>query len=700
MLLSAFVSLLIGTVALAAVLLIRHEERAVHEVLEQVAGRAHAELRGEIVAMLRQPDITNRHVSRALEAGRVNVDDEAAVYRLLHDAPRRDDGRAVSAVYLGLPDGTFLGYGADTFRWPPTGWRFSYAGPAADGHFEFREALPDGRAGEPIGRLGLYDARERPWYRRAESTLSASWTTLYRNYEDESLKLTRVWPWRDESGELLGVVGTDVYLRHFQQFLDARALGESGEAFVVQRNGTLVAATGTRIDFRSLRPLTAADAAPYRFVRAAALAMQSEYGTLADPYVDLREHRELDGEYGYLLLSPVARDAGLDWTIGVFLPERDYVEGIPSRYLPLLPLATLVLAVALLVFTAFVSLVVRPLRELRDGARRIAVGEFDVPIRIDSRNEVGDLARAIDEMQTSLRESFAVLDTERSTLATTLEAIEDGVIMTDEDGKLRYLNRMAADVTGVDRDALPRADIGSLFRLGTSASRRAVTFEDLLRLARDRRADARCVTVVDALGMPHDVRLRAVSIAGGGDEGPGLVLNFTVLSRIGSDPDGARAPDPLDDVLVRSAFEHDVARLVAGARLDGTRHAIAMLEFDEPESDSPPQAPGRDRWARGVAATLLGMDDRRALVSRFEAHLFAVALPYRTLEDARRMLHALHRRLARHAGGGGLSVGLVEIDDRSFDADERLRLALADCRRTRDSDNIRTDLSTAIPQRL
>lgn len=691
-LLWAFALLLIGTVGFTTTLLVRHEERVVQGVLEQVAERVHRQLRGEIIASLRQPDALNRHVVQALEAGRVEGDDDAGILRLLHDAPLQEQGRdAVWSLYLGLADGRFFGYGANPLYLPEVGERFTYAGPRTAGRYVNLEVLEDGTPGDVFRRRDAYDPRERPWYRHGESTVRASWTPPYEDFvATDNPVLTRVWPWRSQTGELLGVAGVDLFLRHFQTYLDERALGESGEAFVMQRDGTLIAASGAEPD-RSwpARPIVAT-AAPYRYVRAAAREIRAD-GTLPDvDGFDRREHRMLDGEAGFLLLSPVAREVDLDWTIGIFLPEREYLADRVTRFGPVVSLGLLVSGISLLAFFVFVSLVVRPLRQLYNGARRIAVGDFDVPIDTFCRNEVGDLARAIDDMRDRLRETFTLVDTERATLATTLETIEDGVIMLDGEGKTRYLNRTAARVTGVDREAVHGAVIGSFFRARCRGSSRGLTHADLLRMATDSEHEVHRATVIDDVGMPHDIRLRVSPINRREAGTPGLLLNFRVASEsAGSRSATSRSDDPFDALVERGAFEQDIARLVTRSRLEGVRHVLALIEcLDEPNearAGDPSAGAGRveasalrDSRANEIGVALLELEPRHGRVSRFEPELFAVVFPDRTVDDTERRLRGLRTRLAQRVSPAGIrrvSISVVEIDEHSASVDEVLQLA-------------------------
>jgi signal transduction histidine kinase/HAMP domain-containing protein len=83
-------------------------------------------------------------------------------------------------------------------------------------------------------------------------------------------------------------------------------------------------------------------------------------------------------------------------------------------------------------------------RRLSAAAGRLAAGAFDTPLETGGRDEIGDLARALDSMRASLKESFGVLTADRNKLKAIFDGLTDAVIVVDSDGALRFHNRAAA----------------------------------------------------------------------------------------------------------------------------------------------------------------------------------------------------------------------------------------------------------------
>jgi signal transduction histidine kinase len=83
----------------------------------------------------------------------------------------------------------------------------------------------------------------------------------------------------------------------------------------------------------------------------------------------------------------------------------------------------------------------------------MAAGSFDARLEVGGRDEIGDLARALDSMRASLKESFGVLTADRNKLQAIFNGLTDAVIVVDWDGPLRFSNSAAASL--LDPAGLP-----------------------------------------------------------------------------------------------------------------------------------------------------------------------------------------------------------------------------------------------------
>ena len=89
------------------------------------------------------------------------------------------------------------------------------------------------------------------------------------------------------------------------------------------------------------------------------------------------------------------------------------------------------------------SLITVRLKRLVDEADDLASGNFDVELPSSGADEIGDLARSLESLRVSLKESFGVLTADRDKLTAIFDGLNDAVMVVDEDGPVRFYNSAA-----------------------------------------------------------------------------------------------------------------------------------------------------------------------------------------------------------------------------------------------------------------
>jgi len=115
----------------------------------------------------------------------------------------------------------------------------------------------------------------------------------------------------------------------------------------------------------------------------------------------------------------------------------------------------LLIAVAIGILGGFLvaTAISHRIKRLAHAAEQMAVGSFEAPLPASGRDEIGDLARALEVMRTSLKESFGVLTADRDKLAAIFDGLTDAVMVVDDDGEVRFSNRAAEQLLDGDRSA-------------------------------------------------------------------------------------------------------------------------------------------------------------------------------------------------------------------------------------------------------
>jgi signal transduction histidine kinase len=145
------------------------------------------------------------------------------------------------------------------------------------------------------------------------------------------------------------------------------------------------------------------------------------------------------------------------WSAHVEMRAKDAlaaVEGLQSRFLAMgLGLA---LAASVLLFFPM-RFFARPILALADAARRIQQGQFATRVKVESEDELGDLARAFNHMAEAVEERTRRLETsaddlrkrqaelkhERDRLDAVIASMRDGLVVLSAEGKPVLQNRAA-----------------------------------------------------------------------------------------------------------------------------------------------------------------------------------------------------------------------------------------------------------------
>lgn len=150
--------------------------------------------------------------------------------------------------------------------------------------------------------------------------------------------------------------------------------------------------------------------------------------------------------------------------VAVSISDRNKIVGIARVALPLVAVENLVNHVTMVVILAMAAMTVlamlaagliarattRPIRELTKASKKIAAGQFGQKIALQTRDEIGQLAHAFNEMSSNLSTMVETVSSEKSKLATVLINMADGVIMTDVEGNILLTNKAAEKLFGFD----------------------------------------------------------------------------------------------------------------------------------------------------------------------------------------------------------------------------------------------------------
>jgi PAS domain S-box-containing protein len=318
------------------------------------------------------------------------------------------------------------------------------------------------RQGRELAVRSDFDARTRPWYAHAQAQGGPVFSDIYIIFTGQDMSLAASRPVYDKDGTFLGVVSVDLFLSHLSRFLQEQRIGTTGQAFIMERSGKLVACSKSRVlmvdDDPALSRRVRGVESDDPVVREAVQALTSRFEDLdaleGGHFLDF----EIHGQKHLLQVSSLQVNPGIDWLVVVSMPESDFMAGIAAQNRNTILLTLGVLVLALLIGVLVARGIIRPISLLDGASRKLTSGSH--PEEIDEITcfvEVRNLTRSFNLMSRKLFGSIQMLNNELAERKRAEEAlleseemqrkllqtVPDLIIRTDLESTITFVNEMA-----------------------------------------------------------------------------------------------------------------------------------------------------------------------------------------------------------------------------------------------------------------
>jgi putative methionine-R-sulfoxide reductase with GAF domain/HAMP domain-containing protein len=197
-----------------------------------------------------------------------------------------------------------------------------------------------------------------------------------------------------EGSERQGVLMADVSIQGLRDAVAQVEVGESGYAYIVDSDTGELVAHSDPGQFIALRDQSLESVPIVQGVMSGGEDLQTQY-------------RGLHGEQVIGAASPLP---GTNWTLIVELPTREALADVRQMLYLLAVLIVVGTVAAGSLGLAIPRQIVRPILTLQEGAHQIGAGHLDRAIKVETGDEIQDLAEAFNDMAHSLQASRAELE--------------------------------------------------------------------------------------------------------------------------------------------------------------------------------------------------------------------------------------------------------------------------------------------------
>lgn len=260
----------------------------------------------------------------------------------------------------------------------------------------------------------------------------------------------------------------------------------------------------------------------------------------------------------------------------------------------------------------------------------------------------------------------------------TLESISEGVITTDNEGRIDYMNRAAESMIGAGREESSGLKISELFTLIDETDRRHLgdPVERCLAMRRRVNMGRRALMVSANHQEEHSVEITASPIRGPGTSISGTVVVFHDVSEIRGltrQMSYQATHDPLTGLVNRREFERRLQEAMDSAHSEEAVHMLFYMDLDrfKAVNDSCGHLAG-DNMLREVATLIKDQVRDSDFVGRLGGDEFGTLLVGCPIDKARQIAADICNAIADYRFvwqdkifNIGISIGLVEMNHAS-----------------------------------
>ncbi|WP_204151771.1 ATP-binding protein [Leptolyngbya sp. CCY15150] len=408
-----FMLQVVGTVGVVGYLSFRNSQSAVYNLATQLMSELTLRIRQETQLYVEMPFLINSVNAIALLQEDIQVADVQGEYLLWQQFQAFP---TTNLVYCATEDGAFMGVGYSN---EDQSIQLQVSNANTEWLFDYYELDPYGSRARYKRRGDRpYDPRVRPWYQLTQQQRMPTWSDVYLDFDAFVPVITASTPVYDpNTQQLLGICATDFLLTvELDTFLNELQVGQSGETFIIEHTGNLVASSIPDDDILILDETNAPERLKAvdvnnELIRATSRELVDRFGDFQTLQAGQSFTLGL-GDRGrhFVRVEPFRDERGLDWLVVVVIPERDFMDQIYASTWQTAALSLVALTIAITVGLITSRYIAQPILKLNRASKAITSGELDQTVEVSGIDELEQLGTSFNQMAQRLQEAIATLE--------------------------------------------------------------------------------------------------------------------------------------------------------------------------------------------------------------------------------------------------------------------------------------------------
>ncbi|MEH2362701.1 ATP-binding protein [Nostoc sp.] len=330
-----------------------------------------------------------------------------------------------------------------------------------------------------------YDPRSRPDYQTAVTAKKFSFSRIFTPLTEPTLFISASQPIYNSQGELLGVNSTLTHLSEIGDLLQNIKVGKSGQIFIIERSGLLVASSTTEEPFRlqNGKPIRlTASQSGNSLTQATAKYLATKFSN----FDQIQSLQQLDfsfeGKRQFLEVRPLQGEPNINWLVVVAVPEADFMGQIDRNIQTTIFLCLGALGLATLLGIVTARWITQTILDFSTATKDLAdfTNGEDSVVKVEGIKELEVLGESFNEMAQQLRKIFTTLTTKNQELELQVkqrtqelqQEIQDRI---NSEGRLGQHNRVLAELA--NHKAVFEGNLETAFKVITEKAANALEVE-------------------------------------------------------------------------------------------------------------------------------------------------------------------------------------------------------------------------------